>query len=334
MRGNVKKEKKKEESRKPVASWVDYDFFEYAAIESFTIILRTAGCQWRKCKMCGYWLESMKDVTQADILVQFERALKMSPKGDFMLKIFTSGSFFDEREISEDTRKEMRRMLEKRNEIAKLIVETRPEFVSEDKIEDCIGASRNFEVAIGLETSNDFVRNSYINKGFSFDDYRHAVKMIKGCGATVKTYLLLKPPFVSEKRAIEDVIRSAEEISDYTSSISLNLSNVQKGTEVEDLWQKKYYRPPWLWSAVEAMKEIKRRNEDLVLLSDPVGAGYKRGPHNCGKCDRRVKEAIKRFNVTQDLSAFEGIDCECKCKEAWKELIRSDDFLFNSELYW
>jgi len=35
------------------------------------------------------------------------------------------------------------------------------------------------------------------------------------------------------------------------------------------------------------------------VMSDPVGAGHLRGPHNCGYCDTAVKEAIKEFNLTQ-----------------------------------
>jgi len=319
-------------NKTPVASWPDYDFFkeERKAIKSLTVILRTVGCQWRKCTMCGYWHESA-DVTQPDILTQLERAFRNSPDDDFILKIFTSGSFLDEREISSDTRKEIAKMVKKRK-IKKLIVETRPEFINAEKIED-LKVVEHLELAIGLETADDFIRSKYINKGFSFDDYKTAAEIVNECGAIVKTYLLLKPPFVSEKRAIEDVVKSAALVSPYSSIISLNLCNVQKYTRLEDLWKRKYYRPPWLWSAVEAIKEMKKQDANVVVMSDPVGAGHIRGPHNCGKCDMAITEAIKKFNITQDLGVLErleGIDCECK--EVWHALLKFDDFLFGSNL--
>ncbi len=316
-------------NKNPVASWFDYDYFkeERKAIKALTVILRTVGCQWRKCTMCGFWQESA-DVTQADILAQLEHSLRTCPEEEFILKIFTSGSFLDEREISSETRKEIAEMVRKRGRIRKFIVETRPEFVSADKIADLKGVE-NLELAIGLETANDFFRSKYIKKGFSFDDYRKAAKIVTNCGATVKTYLLLKPPFVSEKNAIEDVIKSAGLVSDYSSIISLNLCNIQKYTPVEKLWRRGYYRPPWLWSAVEAIKEIKKRK--LVVMSDPVGAGYKRGPHNCGKCDLEIKDTINNFNITQDLSVLERLDeIECECKEVWRALLKYDAFLFDS----
>ncbi|MEA2075546.1 MAG: archaeosine biosynthesis radical SAM protein RaSEA [Euryarchaeota archaeon] len=320
-------------NKNPVASWIDYDYFveERKAIKTLTVILRTVGCQWRKCTMCGFWQESADaDVTQADILAQLEHSLRNSSEEEFILKIFTSGSFLDEREIAGETRREIAEMVRKREGIRKFIVETRPEYVSADKIEDLNGVE-NLELAIGLETANDFIRLNYIKKGFAFDDYRKAEKIVTGCGATVKTYLLLKPPFVSEKKAIEDVIKSAELVSDYSSTISLNLCNIQKYTPLEALWRRGYYRPPWLWSAVEAIKEIKKR--DIVVMSDPVGAGYKRGPHNCGKCDREITEAIKKFNITQDMRVLERLDeIECECKDVWRALLKYDTFLFDSIL--
>ena len=70
-------------------------------------------------------------------------------------------------------------------------------------------------------------------------------------------------------------------------------------------------------------------------MSDPVGAGYKRGPHNCGTCDREITEAIKKFNITQDVRVLERLDengIECECKEVWRALLKYDDFLFDSIL--
>ena len=321
----------KNSMQKPVATWVDHDFFheEQRAIKSLTIILRTVGCQWRKCTMCSFWQEAA-DVTQADVLAQLESALRTRPDEEFILKIFTSGSFLDEREIANETRKEMAAMLKERTDLRKLIVETRPEFVNAAKIEDLQGVA-HLELAIGLETADDFIRLNYIKKGFSFDDYRNAAKIVLDCDATVKTYLLLKPPFVSERKAIEDVIKSAELVANYSSTISLNLCNIQKYAPVENWWKRGYYRPPWLWSAVEAIKAIKQRN--FVVMSDPVGAGYKRGPHNCDLCDREITNAIKRFNVTQDLRVLERLDeIECECKAVWQALMEYDAFLFDSNL--
>ncbi len=312
----------------PVASWLDYEYSmeEQKPIRSLTVILRTSGCHWRRCRMCGYWHESAP-VTQADIIAQLSYALKSSPNEDFVLKLYTSGSLLDEREIAATTRRRMVQMLLQQKKLKRLIIETRPEYVSAEKIAE-LAAAVHLEVAIGLETADDFIRLEYIDKGFSFSDYRAAAGIIADCGATVKTYLLLKPPFVDERRAIEDAIKSADLVAPYSSTISLNLCNVQRHTQLEYLWRRGYYRPPWLWSAIEVIRAIKSERRGTVVMSDPVGAGHSRGPHNCGSCDTTVKEAIKRFNITQDLHILEGINCDCR--EIWAAQVRFDKLLFGS----
>ena len=319
-------------AQRPVAVWLDEDFLpeERRAIRSLTVILRTIGCQWRKCTMCSFWQEAVQ-VTQADVLAQMAYALQNSPEEEFVLKIFTSGSFLDEREISAESRRAIAKMVRERAGLRKLIVETRPEFVTPTKLEDFAGGTK-FELAIGLETADDFIRSTYINKGFTFAAYQQAAETVLDCDATVKTYLLLKPPWVSEKQAIGDVISSAERVSQYSSTISVNLCNIQKNTPLEMLWKRGYYRPPWLWSALEALSAIANRN--LVVMSDPVGAGYRRGPHNCGICDRAIITAIKHFNVTQDVRVLTRLDeLECACKDVWHALLNRDAFLFGALPY-
>lgn len=269
--------------------------------DCITAIITTRGCSWRKCYMCSYWGES-RNLSDEFLKKQIDQLVeKLSGVG--ILKIFTSGSFLDEREISAEIR---RYFLDKIREagVKKLIIESRPEFIAKEKLEDFNGLE--LEVGIGLETANDFIREQCINKGFNFSDFIKSAKILRDHGFRVKCYLLLKPPFLSESEAIEDVIVSAEKVIDYVDVISVNLMNIQKDTLVEKLWKKSLYRPPWLWSAVEVLKNI-----STEVICDPVAGGKVRGPHNCGKCDRNVVSAIKLFSITQDKNLLE-IDCDCK----------------------
>ena len=56
----------------------------------------------------------------------------------------------------------------------KVSVESRPEYVTDKKLSEIkkIVGKKAFEVGIGLETANDYVREHSINKGFSFNDYK------------------------------------------------------------------------------------------------------------------------------------------------------------------
>ncbi len=132
----------------------------------------------------------------------------------------------------------------------------------------------------------------------------------------------MKPPFLSESEAIDDAVNSILKARKYTDVFSLNLTNVQKGTLVEKLWRAKLYRPPWLWSAVEVLKNAKEIG--VEILSDPVAAGKQRGPHNCGRCDSEVARAIREFSLTQDVKVLEELSCDCVRK--WKMALKLERY--------
>ncbi|MFN3384297.1 MAG: archaeosine biosynthesis radical SAM protein RaSEA [Archaeoglobaceae archaeon] len=297
-----------------VKIWKELERYKGREERCLTAIITTKGCAWRKCTMCSYWLES-RNLSGEILKEQIDQIFaKIDTK---ILKIFTSGSFFDENEVSRDLRLYIvERALERG--VEKIIVESRPEFVSEEKLRDFEGIE--LEVGIGLETADDFIRENCINKGFSFSDFKFAVEKIKASGFRVKCYLLLKPPFLSEREAILDVVDSAKKVSKLVDLISINLTNVQKGTIVEKLWERSLYRPPWLWSAVEAIKRIEG---DVEIICDPVAGGKIRGPHNCGKCDREVVSALKLFSLTQDKSL---LDLDCDCRVIWRKSLEIEDF--------
>ncbi len=317
---------------RPTAVWAGKDLLDGKPISALTIIFQTSGCRWNNCTMCGYVYDSAKKPPSYDELMkQFESAMSRCKDEEFIVKIFTSGSFLDDGEIDAETRKEMLSRLGADNRVKKVIAETRPEYVTHEKLSEAISAlGKRFEVAVGLETSNDMIRKDCINKGFSFSDFVRASEVAGKDGATVKAYLLLKPIFISEGVAISDMIQSVNDAAPYAGTISINLCNVQKGTLVDEMFERGDYRPPWLWSAVEVLKRGKELAPNTVIMSDPVGAGSARGPHNCGKCDTAVAEAIRIFSLTQDTGIFDKLDCECR--ELWKKVVELEEFTFGAPI--
>ncbi len=321
----------------PTASWKGKDLFNGDIVSTLTIIFKTDGCYWGKaggCTMCGYVYDSAAESPDdSNLMNQLNKALeKLDENEDVIIKIFTSGSFLDPNEISLVSRKGILTTLGADQRIKKIIVETRPEFVTNSALEESLGyvGNKPFEIAIGLETSSDKIRLESINKGYTFNDFIQASEIAKKKGVTTKTYLLLKPPFISEGQAINDIVKSANDIVPYSETISINLCNVQKGTLVERLWENKEYRPPWLWSIVEAIKAIKSEHPDILVMSDPVGAGSERGPHNCKECSKTVANAIRTFSQTQDLRVLENLSCDCKL--TWELVKQLDDLTYGSPI--
>jgi radical SAM enzyme (TIGR01210 family) len=269
--------------------------------------------------MCSYLLDgSSKSPTSEDLVQQFSSAFTQLNGLDppLSVKIYTSGSFFDEEEVPPAARNQILNLIASDARIAEVVIESRPEYVSEEVLtglEDLLHG-RAVEIGVGLESSSDRVRSLCVNKGFSFTDFLDAVKRAKSHGIGVRTYVLLKPPFLTEMDAITDAkrtIRAALEAG--ASTISLNPVNVQKNTLVEHLWKQGHYRSPWLWSVIDVLGYARSvAGDDVNVICDPVAAGKRRGAHNCGRCDQGLVSSIRNFVLTQDTSHLSTTDCECK----------------------
>ncbi|UCH89131.1 MAG: archaeosine biosynthesis radical SAM protein RaSEA, partial [Thermoplasmata archaeon] len=268
-----------------IACYDERELVEGELAKALVIILRTGGCSWSKrqgCFMCGYGEDAhLTDVPADTLLTQFEAAMQKFD-GHNLVKIFNSGSFLDDSEVPEEARTRILEVLAERD--VKVVFESRPEFITEQSLEQVKSITGKVEVALGLETASDTVRAMCVNKGFNFDEYLSSARLIRAAGFRVRTYLLLKPPFLSEGDAVEDVWHSMEQVREHTDVISINPVNVQKGTLVEKLWRSQQYRPPWLWSLLELFKRLRSwRDIDakVQVISHPSGAGTKRGIHNC-----------------------------------------------------
>jgi radical SAM enzyme (TIGR01210 family) len=314
--------------REPTRVWLDEDNTPDGVYDSLTIILNTGGCRWARaggCTMCGYVAESVEGgtVPHEDLMEQVRKAREHErdnadePAGQ--VKIYTSGSFLDEREIPAETRATIAETFADRD---RMVVESLPDFVDREKIADFTDRDIETDIAVGLETATDRIRHDCVNKYFEFAEFERAASEAADAGAGVKAYLLLKPPFLSESEAIVDMKRSIRRCADVTGchTVSMNPTNVQRHTMVEELYHDDGYRPPWLWSVVEVLRET--ADADAIVVSDPVGHGSDRGPHNCGKCDDRVQRAIKDFDLRQDPSVFEQVECDCE--RTWEAVLERE----------
>ena len=317
--------------KQPISFWSEKDILDDQVVDAFVIILRTQGCTWAQksgCTMCGYFNDSLwENVSDKDLMTQFETAME-TYNDEKIVKIFTSGSFLDDKEIKPNVRKQIFKTLYET--VEKVSVESRPEYISDQKLSKIreISKSKIFEIGIGLETANDHIRESYLNKGFKFDDYKKATKTVKKHDVKLKTYVLIKPPFLTEKESIDDALQTVEKIKNITDTISFNPVNVQRNTLVSLLWNRKMYRPPWLFSVVEILKKSKNIIDDVLLKCDIAGGGSIRGAHNCKNCDKMYLKSIQNFSLYQDVSVFENLDCICR--EKWLDQLDIEDLGFGS----
>jgi radical SAM enzyme (TIGR01210 family) len=312
----------------PTRVWLDEDNTPDGFVDSLTIILNTGGCRWARaggCTMCGYVAESVDggEVSHDALMDQIDACLEheadnADERAD-LVKMYTSGSFLDEREVGAETRRAIAETFADRERV---LVESLPDFVGAEKVREFTDQGVDFDVAVGLETATDRVRRDCVNKYFEFAEFEGAAAAAEEAGAGVKAYLLMKPPFLSESEAVADMKRSVRRCADVEGchTVSMNPCNVQRYTMVDELHYRGGYRPPWLWSVCDVLADT--ADVDAIVVSDPVGHGSDRGPHNCGDCDERVFNAIKDFDRRQDPSIFEQVSCECE--RTWEAVMERE----------
>jgi len=323
--------------KQPVSFWIKEDRLLNEIGKEFTIILRTKGCSWALgenggCTMCGYINDAnIEPVSPSLIKSQFDFAFDnkidkiKNDKEKYILKIFNSGSFFDDNEIPKSIREYIfERTLDIKN-INEIVVESRIEFLNSEKLIEMRNELGNkyVEIAIGIETVDDYIRNHYINKGFLLDDFKKVLNRCKEHNLGVKAYLLFKPPFINEQIAIEDCSNSIRSLIKLgVNSISINPLNIQKGTFVEYLWYQKRYRPPWFYSLFKCLRNSINQHDlkKVRILSDPSGAGTKRGIHNCLKreCENSARTILKNFVLNQDIRKLDEQIYTCECKKIYQ----------------
>jgi len=313
-----------------VVHWVEEHRLRSGAAKALVFILPTKGCSWALsnsggCSICGYIYDNPQHTDFEKIIKTIRGALKgkIEKEEKYSVKLFTSGSFLDNKEVPTEFQIAILEEIKIYDQIEEIVIESRPEYISSKSLEilSKIIDINKLEIAIGLESSNNEILRNSINKGFYWEDFKKAVKTSINAGARVKAYLLFKPPFISEYNSVEDILRSISKVVEIgVDTVSINAISIHRGTYLSNLYEKNQYRPPWLWSLFYLCKEIKMQFPKLRVICDIVAGGTERGAHNCGSCDKDLLNILKEFTLTQNIDTLKQ-DVQCSCQNEWKSFL-------------
>ncbi|WP_273276349.1 radical SAM protein [Maribacter polysiphoniae] len=169
------------------------------------IFLTNKECPF-KCLMCDLWKNTTdRTVPVGAIPEQIEWALSQMPSAKH-IKLYNSGSFFDEKAIPVADYGTIATLLE---DFETVIVESHPKFITEK----CLGfrdmLKPRLEVAIGLETVHPEVLLK-LNKSMTLGDFSKSVDFLSQNKISSRAFILLKPPFLSEEEGIHWAKRSID----------------------------------------------------------------------------------------------------------------------------
>ncbi len=316
------------------------EFFEGVNHKKSVIFLMSNGCEWaiksaHGCTMCGHLGKQAirgEAIPAEHFVRQFNDEFdKIDFKKKPLLNVFNNGSFLNDRELPPEAREEILKKVCKQPDIKMLVLETRPEYVTEEKVKQikALVPGKHVQLAIGLELKNDHYRTLCLNKGFSLNAYDRAAAIITKY-LNLRTYVLLKPPFMTEKEGIDlarETIEHAFAAGSHT--VSLEGCTIQDYTLLKELYVENLYSPPWLWSLVELVKNIQPPGNLAVGLFKffPSPSAV---PYNCSRCSDAVLEAIVNYNRTMARSFFLNLDCSCR--SGWEKIIREEHPPFETRL--
>jgi hypothetical protein len=161
------------------------------------IFLSNKECSFH-CLMCDLWKNTTnKPVPVGAIPKQMEWALTRMPKVKH-IKLYNSGSFFDEKAIPVADYEQIAALLEN---FETVIVESHPKLITEKILRFRDMLKPELQVAVGLETVHPEVLHK-LNKQMTLSDFKRAIHFLSQNNLSSRAFILLRPPFLSEREGI------------------------------------------------------------------------------------------------------------------------------------
>lgn len=335
-------------------------FYNSEIVDRVMVVLRANGCEHYKknggCSMCSHFngVDRNYNVSTEDYKKQWDSVLDGSAielkNKSFDINnypvvcVYNLGSLLNKNEISLEAVKYIFKSLNKKSGVKKVIIESRAEYITEETIKNIKDVYNNgiVEVGIGVESTNNIVRNICHHKGLDdLSEVKKSIDILHKYNFKALAYINLKPIFLTEHEAIIDAINTAKDCIELGfDAISIEPTSLQEYSLANHLYNIGEYRVPWLWSVREVVQGIydytKQRLYDIRIggyfdeevLSGSQGVGYvgknELFPHmtslNCPKCSKKFIDCIKKFNMTYDIKDLYKIDNCDNCYQLWLDV--------------
>lgn len=352
------------DQRKP--AWVDISLARKRGYR-LAIGFSNIGCSYRLksktagCDFCGLFEGSSRVVNREDLIEQAKNAYRSEyvsghPKlGEVrMIEFLGDGSWYSDEEIYPDARKDIMAELSKNDNIHYILVESRPEFISIEKIDNDLKALRNDQtliIALGIESSDDFINSFCNNKGYSINEFDAVIRKLQPLKDRIEitAYNLFKPAFLTEGEALQDSLLLAKILDRYAKNYGFSIEMkiepmvISKGTLIESLYSADGYEVPSYWSIAELLLMLHQLSlsiglriggrNDMDDFIDVAAVYTEQGMF--APVDFIVYNAVQQFNGHQDTILLLA-DLADACKDPsymrWKERMKIEVSYIDSAL--
>ena len=263
-----------------------------------TVLLTSRECPWR-CLMCDLWRFTVQtEIPAGAIPAQIDHALGTvadMPSPAQQLKLYNGGSFFDPRAIPPADDEEIARQV---RSFQRVIVECHPTLVGNrclrfrDRLTSTGGAQ--LELAMGLETVHPQILEK-LNKRMTLESFRRASDLLRREGLGLRTFILVKPPFMDEAEGLHWARKSLDFAFDCGATMAVLIPTRPGNGSLDALQRRGDFSPPRLETLEQAFE---------------YGLGLRRGRvqadlwdlarfSRCPACFPGRLERLQRMNLDQ-----------------------------------
>jgi|GEM_PF-4044051 len=306
-------------------------------------ILKTTGCAKAISGdvytiLRAFGEKASENITEKDLITQADELFALPEIHEIIeLDISAIGLSFDDKELSE---KIMEYILKRAAEIPNIIkvsVGTNTRNIKKNKLEktrNLLRKDQEFEIAVNYETQDDNIREGIFNSKTLRHNLDRCINICHDTGVAFKGIVLIKPPPLNEEEAIEEAVEAAMYIFkkckryQVQGKVSFRPLFIT-GQILNSLFKDKKFTPPNLWTVVEVIQRtvMAKEQENLpgtihcAFNDENIG---EKSPDSCPECKDKIISAIRRFNASQCLEEFEGLDCSCRGIDRISKTITAD----------
>ena len=266
-----------------------------------TIFLTNRECPFR-CLMCDLWKNTTDTpVPVGAIPAQIRWALTKLPPSKH-LKLYNNGNFFDKQAIPAEDYTEIAQLVAS---FESLIVECHPRLIDERCLEFSDQIKPEMQMAIGLETVHPQILPK-LNKRMDIVDFESAVRFLYKHNIPTRTFILLRPPFLTEKEGVQWAIRSID-FAFETGVECIVIIPTRAGNGAMDWLQSNRYSSPPSISSLEQVLEYGIQLNKGRVFADLWNIKMF---SDCSVCfDSRTKR-LTNMNLNQHV--LPPVNCTCE----------------------
>lgn len=327
------------------------------------------GCAWREhilkitgerpCHNFCQWPEMASEVstarefpvTEQEFLEQtdyFAKAIEDHPQEVVRAEMYIGGSHLNEDELPFVTLTKKYEKIAEVPSVREIVIEARITDLTDEKLDALDELAEKTGticiISLGIETTNEIILEA-ARKGISQNSIKRGIEMIlTRPNLEVQAYLLVKPTVMSEEAALSQIIddiifliNSAREYPEGEKKLSINMAPIfaikNTGAALNNA-----YKPTSLWSIIEIINRLGMypeqtlNNVTLFFGLSTETADVKKKVTSCPKCEDALRDIIRQFNETGDISVINQVP-SCDCRVEWEAEMANNDVIVGSVHY-